>query len=555
MKKYIAIVVLFLCALPGMAQTEADHEVQADSKIDAVTVFLNQAQITRQSSVRLKKGRNVVYFRGLASGISPQSIQVKAPREILINTVVHEVNYLNVAKVKPREQALLDSLKMLDGLIQEETTLQGILETERKMLLANQNLASQKQGLDLAQLRQAADFFRKRIGEITQERLQSQRKVKAYKQEKKKIKRQQNQLNVTRNRPSNDIRVVLSTYSAKTIPVELKYVVSNARWVPRYDLRAKDASSPIDLEYKADVYQNTGVDWDQVKLTLSTGNPSLGGEQPELEAWNLYVYEPPTYQTISATAKRKSKKSMAADEAYFEDEESDDDYGGEVETLSIEPGAPPTTLADYTEVVQGATTAEFQISVRQDVPTGNRAEQVTVAQEELPASYRYFSVPKLDKDAFLVAEVTEWEQLNLLAGKLNIFFEGTFVTESYLDPSLTRDTLRFSLGRDQRIVIEREQLKEFCESKTLGTQREKTYAYEIRIRNTKSEAVTLRLEDQLPISQDKNITVKIEEVSGASRNSDTGKLEWDLALKPGESRSYQLKYSVKWPKSKVIPGL
>jgi len=554
MKHLIIIPILLLLAGTAFAQPEADHEVEADSKIEAVTVFLNQAQVTRQSEVLLRRGRNVVYFRGLSNGLDANSIQFKAPKEVLINTVVAEVNYLNRNGMKPREKVLNDSLELLQGQIKEEQILQGILDNEKNLLLANQSLASEKKGLDLEQLKQAADYFRKRVGEINTGKLKSQRKVKALNLEVKKLRNQLLVINQKRNRSSKDIRVVLSTYSTRKVQLELKYLVSNARWVPRYDLRAKNVLDPIDLEYKADVYQNTGVDWEDVDLTLSTGNPSLQGDQPEMSPWNLYVYNPPVLQEIVVTGDKKRKS--ARNEPMVTEEAEEDDY----EFDEVTGGAPAefgdaTTLADYTTVVEGATTAEFKIGIRQDIPSGNRPEQVSIRKEELPATYRYYAAPKVDCDAFLIAEVTEWDELNLLAGALNIFYEGTFVAESYLDPSNTSDTLLFSLGRDQRIVVERNQMKEFMETKSFGTNKEKTFAYEFKVRNTKSDPINLRLEDQFPISQDKSITVKVEEVSGASQNEKNGKLEWDMTLTPGETKTVKLVYSVKWPKNKVIPGL
>ena len=184
------------------------------------------------------------------------------------------------------------------------------------------------------------------------------------------------------------------------MPIELSYVVQDARWTPRYNLRAKNSASPINLEYQADVFQNTGVDWDKVHLTLSTGNPQLGGSQPEIQPWKLYVQAPPP-----PAPKRRSKmdaRTGSAPEMYDEVDEAsaDDDWGDyegeedeepmeETTAFDFEDFKEVKTLADYTVVNEGATTAEFEISIKQDVPSGNKPQQVTVQSSELPSVYLY----------------------------------------------------------------------------------------------------------------------------------------------------------------------
>lgn len=551
------LLLLLFPASSLLAQANDDNKLEADSKITEATVFLQSAQLTREAEVLLKKGRNEVLFRGLANGIDARSIQVKAPSEVLINTVVLESNFLDPNKDKPRIQTLTDSLKLLARLVEDQNDEKAVLAEEKKLLLQNQGLASAENGLDIEELKRAASFFRQRMTDIGDRLRKADRVIAEHNKRKAQIQKQLRGLNYKKNRKSNDIRVVFSTYSTRKVPVELKYVVRNAGWAPRYDLRAQSTSAPLTLDYRADVQQNTGVDWEQVKLTLSTGNPNLGGSQPELSQWNLYVYSPPP-PAKKSRAKVQAYGTTRAEEYVASSDDEDGDY--EVDEMEEEPegefefGA-ATTLADYTQVKEGATTAQFEIGVLQDIPSGGKASQVSVQSHEMPADFRHFAVPKLSEEAYLLAEATDWEKLNLLAGPVQIFFEGTYVAESRIDPAYTGDTLRFSMGRDPRLVIQREKLKDYRESRILGTNKERTFAYKTTIRNTKAEAVTLRLEDQIPISQDKNIVVKIEETSGASMNEETGMLEWDLELKPSETKEITLVFSVRHPKNKVVPGL
>ncbi len=171
---------------------------------------------------------------------------------------------------------------------------------------------------------------------------------------------------------------------------------------------------------------------------------------------------------------------------------------------------------------------------------------------ELPASYRYEITPKLDPDAFLTAQITGWDKLNLLNGTARIYFEGTFVGESQVSLTEAKDTLSLSLGRDKRIIAKREQIEDVNSRQTFGGNQRDAHAYRITLRNTRQEPVNLTVYDQIPVSTDERIVVQLTDGSGAQRSMETGKLTWRLSLKPGESQALTFRYEVKFPKGKVI---
>ncbi len=565
--KNIQIMLALLLICTGL---QAQNDLEVKSKIESVTVFLSGAQVNRSADVSLKKGKNIVYFRGLGEGINPQSIQAAAPEAFLINSVILEFNYLDQAVESPKVKLLQDSLETVKLLMEDNSQEYNVLENEKNMILRNQSIASKEQGLSIDELQKATDFFRSRFTEVLDKQLGYTRANNKLSLRRNAIAAQLNELNARRNRPSNDIRVVVEATNAGLASIDLSYFITGAGWTPGYNIRAKDTQSPIVLEYKADVYQNTGIDWENVKLTLSSGNPNTGGTQPNLTPWNLYVQEPIVYTQTRRTADYAQPK-MATKSESMDDEESEN-APEEVEesaltlsdatTLSIAgEGAynyyqwTPTGLSNYTVVQEGATTAEFRISVAQTIRSNGKAEQVTVKTAELPAYYRHFAVPKLDNDAFLVGGITGWDTLNLLPGNAQIFFEGTYVTEVNINPAYTSDTLNLSLGRDKKVVIERTQLKDFSKVRTLGTNRERTFAYEIKVRNTKESAVNITLEDQIPVSQDKDIVVNLVDASGAKKDDATGKLTWELKLEKAETKVIKLMFTVKYPKNKVVPGI
>ncbi|MEY3443456.1 MAG: hypothetical protein RLZZ519_1737 [Bacteroidota bacterium] len=539
MKKTFLTLFLSVWALT-IAHAQEPTPLPAKSQITDVTVFLSGAQVSEEATIALVKGDNIVVFEGLATNIDARSIQAAAPDIVLINSVRHEVNFMKEQVQTPRIIRLQDSLRLIqektEVLINEKT----VLTQENALVLANQSLSGEQKGVSTDELRKAADFFRTRLRDINERLLQNQRAQTKLAEDRNRITQQLQELNFEKNKPSNDIVVKLKCDYARTVKVGIRYFVPDAGWAPSYDLRAKDTESPITLDYRADVWQTTGVQWNNVNLTLSSGDPLQGGTKPELVQWNLSFGQPgyAIYDKIVAG------KMDAAGQV---NEYSGGQPGREQERT--------TTLADYTTMRNTATTAEFAISVKQDVPSDGKHQQVSVQSATLPALFEHYAVPKLDKDAFLIARITGWESLNLLPGNVNIFFEGTYITAAYLDPTYTTDTLDFSLGRDKKVIIERNMLKDYNAKKDIGTNRERTFGYEFVVRNTKKSVVHLKLMDQVPVSQDESIEVKDIDISGAKKDEATGLLTWELELQPAATQKFKLIYSVKHPKKKVVPGI
>jgi uncharacterized protein (TIGR02231 family) len=213
------------------------------------------------------------------------------------------------------------------------------------------------------------------------------------------------------------------------------------------------------------------------------------------------------------------------------------------------------TAADFTVAEENITTVEYDIKLAYSIPCDGKTHFVAIQTKDIPANYTHFAAPKLDKDAFLVAKITNWDELNLAAGSANIYFDGTFVGESYIDPSSLSDTLDLTLGRDKNMVVTRVKQKDKTKEKLIGEDKVKTISYEITIRNTKSSASNFNLQDQIPVSQTKEIIVSLIESSGAEMDELSGIVNWKFNLKPKETKKIVLTYTVKFPKEKTLAGL
>ena len=209
-------------------------------------------------------------------------------------------------------------------------------------------------------------------------------------------------------------------------------------------------------------------------------------------------------------------------------------------------------LGDYITVRDSELNVTFDIDIPYDVPGNGKEQSVELKEYPVNGVFKYYAVPKLDKDAYLLCEISDWEQLNLLPGEANIIFEGTYIGKTFIDPRSTMDTLNLTLGKDKRIVVKREKMKDFSSVKFLGSNKKQIITYELTVKNNKKEAIQLQLKDQYPLSTNKEIEVELLESTGASNNTELGVLTWTLQLAPGESKKLRMSYSIKYPKDKFI---
>ena len=204
------------------------------------------------------------------------------------------------------------------------------------------------------------------------------------------------------------------------------------------------------------------------------------------------------------------------------------------------------------EQEQGLFGYEFEIKKLLTIPSDKKPVVTEIGRYELPVSYAYTAIPKVDKDAFLMAETTEWRALNLLEGEANVYFENGYVGKSTLNPTQASDTLRFSMGRDNGIRIQRTKVNESMSRKTLASSQVQAVTWRITVHNTRQEAVNLTLQDQVPVSRNNDITVSVEQLSGGRLAQDTGIVTWTLPLQPGEKCELLLSYKVKSPKGRRL---
>jgi uncharacterized protein (TIGR02231 family) len=538
MVKTLILPGLLLFSFSGFAQQENEKKIKHDIK--EVTVFLSGAQVSNSGTITLNPGKWDIIFDKISNYINVNSIQAKGDGDFTILSVSHRFNYLKDDE-KPKDiQAVEDSLKTLRSKSDLNRAYRQVYEKEQEMILANKQIGGQNTGVNIAELEKNANFYRNRLMEIQNKLAELKVREDKINESVNKFQKQLTELNSKSKLDNSEIVVSIAAKNPGTAKIQISYLTTKAGWTPSYDIRATDNNSPIKLEYKAHVWQASGVDWKDIKLTLSTGNPSQSGTAPTLQPWKIGYYQ-------GAPKEGSYGYLNTAPSATFEimeDSKSGSAPKPKKESFSSLP--PPVTMSE------GQVTTVFDIPIPYTIATSGKPNLVEIQSFTVPATYKYYAAPKLDRDAFLLAKITGWDKLNLIDGDANIFYEGTYVGKSFINTRNITDTLSVSLGRDKNVLVTRLKLTELCEKKTLGTQKKETLVFEINVRNKKKQDIEIEIDDQIPLSVIKEIEVDLTESTGASYDPVTGKLSWRLKLQPGDTKKLKFGFTVKYPKDKVI---
>lgn len=611
--------------------------IKVNSKAEQVTLFLSGAQVTRSAQVALSSGTTEITFTKLSQYIDPNTVRVSGEGDFTIVSVNSRINYLDPPQNAKNDEALKSRIKILDQQIEDITAKESVLEKEKNFLLANQQIGGSEKGLTAAELKATADFFRIRYTEIVESALDLGRKKMALNDELSQIKKQVGEHNYTPIQPVGEIVVVVIAKSQVQARFKIAYLVRNASWTPMFDLRLDNISQPLDLMRRATIRQNTDEKWNDIKLTLSTGNPSESGTMPILNAWiigNTYsgimpdrypaggtqyadkmaiiervpisgsftgelrgqVFDAATREPIPfATITTQNGKNRVTSDlngnfsikvqygdivqvsfvGYLQANVSVDNpiiniglqsSVQELQAVTIASYGIPATARGYKSEVPKAKTLdietseanenraliEYTIAMPMSIQSDGKPYNLMIGSESIPAEYEFHAIPKLDRDAFLIAKINNWQEYELLETEAGIFYEGTFTGKTYLTAGLATDTLNVSLGRDKSIVIERKKIKDFSSSQLIGSNRTLKRTWEIVLRNNKKQFVNIVLQDQIPISREKEIVVELLDAGGAKINNENGLLTWKLKLEPGHTQKVRFSFSVKYPKEQIL---
>lgn len=535
MKKILVFTLLCFSAIAF-----AQKPIFTSAKIKSATVYSNSAELLQSASVTLPSGTSEIVIKNVADYVNENTIQIGAPANVTVLSVQFTRNFISEYEIdesNPMIKKVRDSIMLIEKEMGKIANEKVSYSKTIDLLDKNQNVAGQNSGLNVTELIKLVDYYRAKRNELSNlvDNL-------IEKEEKLRVKlsklNSKLELNTQKQEKSSQGKLVLQVMTdvASSVNLDINYITANASWSPFYDLRAENINSPINLMYKAKVLQNTGIDWKKVKLTLSSGNPNQNNTAPILQAWFLRYGYPRTYGYDNSNA----KLNTVVVSGYMKKDKAELDE---------------SSISNYTTINENQLNISFDIDIPYDILSNGKAHSVALKDLKLPASYKYYAVPKVEKEAFLLAEISEYSKFNLLPGEANIIFEGMYVGKTMINPNQTSDTLNLSMGRDKKIAIKREKIADKSGTKFLSGYKEQTFTFDIIVKNNKKEAIELLLKDQYPISTDKEITIELLDNGKAKVNTETGILTWDVKLGAGETKKFRISYKIKYPKDKFIDNL
>ncbi|MCR2031492.1 DUF4139 domain-containing protein [Alistipes timonensis] len=627
----IAWLLLSICAA---AAAPVSGQTKVKTSVEKVTLFIDGAQVTRTEQVDIPAGNSTLVFTGLSPYLDDKSMQVAAKGRFTVTAVNRLFNHTDSLERSARQQALEQELANIRQQQKKQQAAREVIDAESDLLKVNCSVGNRNAATPLAAIKELNEYYASRMEELKRRTLELEGQLKTLSEREQQVLADLTQLGGRQTAPMSEVEVRIESPAACKGVFTLTYYVRNAGWFPSYDIRSGGLSEPVEISYKANIFQNTREEWKNVDLTLSSSNPTTGSIAPQLKTWWLdYGMAPPRYNpsqtsnTVSGTVFDEQREPLigasvlvpgttvgtstdvqgrysvtvpnGASSLQFnyigyksqtraiagntmnvvmqEDNAQLDEvvvtgYGnapsaaltGRVAGVQARNKAATRTVemefadfaeeSDVMEVGQTQTQLGYEFEIRQPytIPSDGKSVAAEIGRYRLPAVYTYRSTPKIDKDAFLVAETTDWAKLNLLEGEANVYFENTFVGKSILSPREAGDTLRFSMGRDRGIRIERTKESDYSARRAIGSNQTQTVGWKLTVRNTRTEPVVLMLTDQLPVSRNSSITVTEEELSGGTLDKETGTVTWRLELKPGEQRELKLRYAVKYPKGRSL---
>ncbi len=547
---------LILAALPlfsAMTLTAQEPKVIPSKAVEA-TVYFRGAEVVHTARTNLARGENVLSIEGLSPSIDVGSLKIRTTGGAMVSSYEFSIDHLSSAKaVGPELQKLKDSIAIYQA---ERETIDIAYSINGNMLGylrsgTEKNVSGSEQGLGIDELVKTIEYYRSKALELESEQARLDKRRSQVDVSIARLEAQLNQESVKGNKTSGVLRLTLSAPAAAATDFTISYFTPAASWSPYYDVLIGSTDRPVTFALKSGVRQTTGLDWERVKLTLSTATPTGGKVAPLFSTWFLRPVQPQIRIRGSAPMQNAySYEAMDMDEAVVVGYGSQKRAGvtGAVPQAAPEP---ILTMDDYVTASENELNLVYAIDLPYSIPGNGKVQNIDLQTRQADAEYQYYSAPKLDSETYLLAEIAEWQSLGLLSAPAKVTYDGTYIGETRLDAASTQAKLTLTLGTDRRVAVKRERLQDFSTTRTLGSNTEQVVTYQITVKNNQNRPVRMVTKEQYPTSTDGDITVSLDTrqtTPWTARVEDTGVLTWEEELAAGETKTYRISYTVRYPK-------
>lgn len=517
----------------------AQFEKVLPSAIKKATIYPQGAQLQNEVSFPIQKGQMKIKLTGLTYNLNEESIRIISDGSFTILNVQYQTDYINELDKDAETKKLMDKIDELKSKVEEEEVWVKIIKEKIDFLTVNKQINGKNEAINPETFKTMNQIYGSNYETLALDALKRQRLIQKYKDELAKLTAQLQTISNQTGTPSGTIIVVIDGKQAKTAKMVFSYYTWNASWYPSYDIRFTGFNKPLEITYFANIQQNTGVEWKDVDIVLSSAKTQVSAQIPFLSPYYLTYFQP---VSVTNTSVYQKGAAVSYDMAVTEGSVN---RGKDAGYFSP---APQQSVASATS----ETVKEYIVQNPQTIISSQNTTAVTYGEGTLNAVYDYQTIPKLSENVYLIARILDWGKADLTSGMAKLYLENSYVGKSMINTSQFSDTLDISFGVDNNVTIKREKITTFSEKTFTGSNVKETVGFKITIRNNKSYAITTSVFDQIPISTDEKIVVDLIDSSNGNLTKETGKIEWKLNLQPNETKTVTIKYSVKYPKDKKV---
>lgn len=526
-----------------------------EGKLDDAIIFYQGAQLNYLAMTKLEKGENEISIYGLSASAQENSLNIELPDFAIVSSYKFTLKPINLSEKDSRLQILQDSLSMCKNKISELED--NIINNNNVLTLLKVNTGGNNDGsINLLDLMKYADFYKTKSGDLMSE-------IREYKQNMRKwqteVQRLQELLatkdySYIKHQGVLTIKVIAST--AGETPLKISLFTQNAGWTPYYDFNIKSTTQPVDIKFKAAIYQNTDLNWENIRIKLVASQLNNGTTAPTINPHFIDFIQPrmtakSTIPSIMPQDILNLTPIVATNFMAENNKQVNEEAGKEIVNDSNDKNMLPENYVSHSSNDMGQT---FDIDLPYTLQGNGKNQFVDLISKETTANFSYFTIPSIQQRAYLIAEIPDWDKIGLSSGIVNITYNGTYMGETYINTQTTENNLSLTLGVDNRITVQREKLKDFSSKKFLGNDIKQTIIYRTTIKNNQANNITITMKGQYPISNQKSIEVELIDKTTPpfSNDKSTGILTWKFTLKPGETKIIDNAYNIKYPKDSQI---
>jgi len=503
-----AIISLILLLVFFQFSTAQNKEIESTADIKSVTIYNSSAEINYAKEITVPQGKSIITFTDLTPYIVDNTINISTSNpDIDIITVTEKINYTKERKEQNTKiVSLRDSIIIIDkeiGLLKCKTEALGM---EKDLLFKGESIGGVAKGVAVSEIEKASAFFSKRYYELTSELFNLSEKEKSLQNEMFKYNNQIRELSSNTSKASSEIQVTVLNPTPQKVLFNFKFLTAKGGWAPAYDCKYQGAGKPLKFIFRANVFNASGINWENIDIKLSTASPTKGFDKPSIN-------------------NKKSNESI------------------------------PRTNEDgvkFKEIEVSNTIAEYDIKHKYSIPSDSKPYLIDVAAYDINADYNYLLIPILDPFGFLIAKIPDWNKYNLIPGTTNIYNKGSYMGKTFLDTYTENDTLSLYLGKDNNIQSVRKENSSSNEQNIIGNYYVEKAEINITIKNNSSEKLSIQVLDQVPVFEDyEKVKFNIQNIEQALFNKNEGSLTWNFQLAQNESKAIDYRYDIKSPKNDI----